>query len=212
MRNIFLGMIYLIFASSLLAEDCFQADYSAITAEIQEKMRYSWKENNPVPLQDLRYITVLHWGFDQQIHRGELVVHKNLAQEVIEIFEELFNEKFPIEKMVLIDAYLANDEASMEDNNTSAFCSRPVTGTTNRFSKHSYGIAIDINPKINPYVKGDTVLPKSGRDYLDRTQAIPGMINEDSACYKIFKKRGWEWGGDWTRLKDYQHFEKDLGR
>lgn len=208
MKVILISLFCFISTISLLAN--FQSESSTITPEIQKRMYYSWKENNPIPLEDLRYITVLHWGFDDVVHRGELVVHKNVALEVIEIFEELYNEKFPIEKMILIDEYFANDEASMEDNNSSAFCSRPITGTTNRFSLHSYGIAIDINPKINPYVKGEVVLPESGRAYLNRDQSVQGIINMDSCCYKIFKSKGWVWGGNWKSPKDYQHFEKDL--
>lgn len=189
------------------ADEGFQASHSIITQDLQERMCYSWKENNPVPLEDLRYVTVSHWDFDGTIRSGELVVHKDIVLEVIDVFEELFNAKFPIEKMVLIDDYIGNDEASMEDNNSSAFCSRTVTGTTNRFSKHSYGIAIDINPKLNPYVKGDVVLPKIGKQYLDRTKIVPGMIVEEGVCCQAFKKRGWIWGGDWKSFQDYQHFE-----
>lgn len=197
---------------STIAHDVhsFEANYSIITKDLEARMCYSWKENNPVPLEDLRYIQVSHWGFEDQVIQGELVVHKSVALEVIGIFEELFNAKFPIEKMALIDAYLADDERSMEENNSSAFCSRLMTGSTDRFSKHSYGIAIDINPKINPYVKGTTVLPASGAAYADRNQQVPGMIDPSGICCRLFKEKGWKWGGDWTSLKDYQHFEKSL--
>lgn len=194
----------------LIAENNFQASYSTITQPLQERMCYSWKENNPVPLEDLRYVTVSHWGFDGEVHQGELVVHKQVAFEVVAIFEALFKEQFPIEKMVLIDAYQADDDASMADNNSSAFCSRPITGRTDLFSNHSYGIAIDINPKINPYVKGSLVLPASGKEFADRSHSVSGMIVEGEACYRIFKEKGWVWGGDWASLKDYQHFEKEL--
>lgn len=210
MKKIILFFWGYLLCMNVCAAEHFEAHSSIITEDLRTKMRYSWKENNPVALADLRYITVFHWGFDGRVHSGELVVHKDLALEVIEIFKELFDNRFPIEKMVLIDAYQANDEASMQDNNTSAFCSRPITGMTDRFSLHSYGVAIDINPKINPYVKQGTVLPESGRAYLDRTQNIPGLINQESICYKAFKSRGWEWGGEWKSLQDYQHFEKEM--
>lgn len=176
-------------------------------------MTHSWKEDNPVPLSDLRYITVSHFGFDAKTHIGELIVHKRVAVELVDIFQELFAAKFPIEKMVLIDAYQANDHLSMEDNNSSAFCSRAVTGVSNEWSLHSYGVAIDINPKLNPFVEGDLVLPESGAEYLQREKAIPGLINKDNICYKVFAKHGWHWGGDgWDNRpgrKDYQHFEKN---
>lgn len=197
---------------SLQAE--FVSSESTIMEEIKDRMVFSWKENNPIPLTDLRYITISHWGFDDEIHVGELVVHKNVANELIEIFQELFTAKFPIEKMVLIDAYQANDDLSMEDNNSSAFCSRMITGIPGEFSLHSYGTAIDINPKLNPFVEDDLVLPESGVLYLQRESEIPGLINRDSICYKAFKNRDWHWGGDgWDEYpdrKDYQHFEKEL--
>ncbi len=177
-------------------------------------MIYSWKDNNPVPLSDLRYLTVTYLGFDGDAHMGELVVHRDVVFELIDIFEELFLAKFPIEKMLLIDAYEANDDRSMEDNNTSAFCSRSIVGIPGEFSLHSYGTAIDINPRLNPFVEDDLVLPESGRAYLQRDEGVAGLITEDSICYKAFTQRGWHWGGvgwdGYPNRKDYQHFEKEL--
>jgi len=211
-KAIMLFSLFLSIASILQAE--FFSSESVITEDIENRMKYSWKENNPVPLSDLRYITVSHWGFDSEIHIGELIVHKSVSAELIEIFQELFAAKFPIEKMILIDAYQANDDLSMEDNNSSAFCSRTITGIPDEFSLHSYGVAIDINPKLNPFVEDDLVLPESGISYLEREQVIPGLINRDNICYKAFKKRDWHWGGDgwdgYPERKDYQHFEKAL--
>ncbi|PIS01281.1 MAG: hypothetical protein COT84_03175 [Chlamydiae bacterium CG10_big_fil_rev_8_21_14_0_10_35_9] len=170
----------------------------------------SWNSDCPIPLEDLAYVQVSHWNYNNEIVTGELIYHKTLALEIIEIFQELFEAKFPIEKMVLIDDYNANDELSMEDNNSSAFCSRAITGKPGVFSKHSYGSTIDINPLINPYVRGSTVLPKGSEPYLDRTLDIPGLIKEGDVCYQAFIKRGYTWGGHWSSLKDYQHFEKDI--
>jgi hypothetical protein len=96
----------------------------------------------------------------------------------------------------------------MAANNTSAFNCRDITGTVGRFSNHSWGRAVDINPLTNPYVKGDSVLPPTGRAYLDRTQSHPGSILRGSLIVKEFESRGWTWGGTWTDRKDYQHFEK----
>ncbi len=169
----------------------------------------SWNEDCPVPLKNLAYIRVTHWNNENEEQTGELVYHKNLAQEIVEIFQDLFKNRFPIEKMHLIDDYNADDELSMEGNNSSAFCSRAITGRTGVFSKHSYGGTIDINPVLNPYVKGDTVLPNKSRLYIDRTQLVPGLIQENDACYQAFTQRGYTWGGHWTSLKDYQHFEKN---
>lgn len=98
---------------------------------------------------------------------------------------------------------------SMADNNSSAFCSRAITGRPGTFSKHSFGGTIDINPFMNPYVKGDVILPRGSEKFCDRSQNIPGLIKQDDVCYQAFTKCGYVWGGNWTTLKDYQHFEKD---
>jgi len=170
----------------------------------------SWKPECPVPLQDLRYLTLSHWGFDDQVHIGHMVVHKDIAEEIIEIFAELFEHKFPIERMEIIDEYDADDERSMEDNNSSAFCFRANTTTPGVYSKHSYGIAIDINPRINPYIRGDLVLPRNAEEYVDRSGHYKGMITDtpDNVCYQAFARRGYAWGGHWDGRKDYQHFCK----
>ncbi|MGF7057401.1 M15 family metallopeptidase [Brassicibacter mesophilus] len=169
----------------------------------------SWKTEAPVKLDDLRYIKVTYWGFDDKAHLGELVVHKEVSNEVIEIFKELYEVKFQIDKIKIIDEYNADDNLSMEDNNTSSFCFRVVAGT-NKLSKHSYGLAIDINPIQNPYIKGEVILPAEGETYVDRSNVRKGMIVKDDACYKAFTNRGWAWGGEWKTVKDYQHFEKNV--
>ena len=128
---------------------------------------------------------------------------------LIEIFEVLYNAKFPIEKMVLIDDYDGDDNLSMADDNTSAFNYRNVPGTST-LSNHSYGVAIDINPLVNPYVRENDVMPPEGQDFLDREDVRPGMIIQGDVVYDSFISRGWTWGGDWETVKDYQHFEKTL--
>lgn len=182
-----------------------------ITPAICQRMSYSWRNDCPIKLADLRLLKLFHWGYDGNIHQGELVVHKKVAEEVITIFKELLVQQFPIQRMKLIDEYKADDEKSMEANNTSAFCCRENTSSPGKFSKHSYGIAIDINPKVNPYVKGSLVLPLSGVAYIDRSQTdISGFITEDTVCYKVFSKYGWKWGGHFTHdVTDYHHFEKE---
>lgn len=185
--------------------------YGPLPKEIITKVKgVSWEENDKIQLNDLYYVEVLHWGFDDEVHKGELIVHRKVAKEVMEIFKELYDKKFPIEKIRLIDEYSANDNLSMADNNTSAFCYREVTGKKGVLSKHSYGVAIDINPLINPYIKGDVVLPKEGKTYMERDRRVKGLITKDSIIYKIFKEKGWTWGGEWKTLKDYQHFQKNI--
>jgi len=171
----------------------------------------SWKPECPVPLHDLRYLTITHWGYDNEVHTGHIVVHEKLAAEMVDIFSELFDAHFPIERMELVDQYNADDDLSMAANNSSAFCCRANTTFPGQFSNHSYGTAIDINPLINPYVKGSKVLPEGGRAYLDRTQPHPGIItrSDDNACYTAFMKRGYTWGGDLEGRTDYQHFHKE---
>ena len=181
-----------------------------IPKEIRNKMwNVTISESSVMSFSDLSYLTVTYMGYDDEKHEGHLIVDKNLADEVLSIFKELYEIGFPIEKMNLPDEYGGSDELSMEDNNTSAFNDRPVAGT-NTLSNHALGRAIDINPLINPYVKysTDTVLPKSGREHLDRTLNEKGSITKDSECVEIFEKYGWTWGGNWKTLKDYQHFEK----
>lgn len=184
--------------------------WSPLPLSIQERISgKSWNEKCPVPLKDLAYIQVTHWNFKGEMTTGEIVFHKNLAEEITKIFQTLFTEHYPINKLLLVDDYNADDDRSMEDNNSSAFCSRAITGKPGSFSKHSYGGAIDLNPLQNPYVKGKVVLPAGAESYLDRTQDVPGLIKEGDICYKAFTERGYSWGGHWNSLKDYQHFEKD---
>ncbi len=186
---------------------------SEIPDDIFAKMQgKSYKDDCTVPRDDLRYVHVLHMGFDGEVKEGELVVSKKIADDVLEIFEELYKEDYPIEKVRLVDEYDADDEASMSDNNSSAFNFRFISHTT-RISKHGLGMAVDINTRYNPYVKTVngklSIEPANGADYVDRSKDFPHKIDHDDLCYKLFKKHGFTWGGDWTHSKDYQHFERD---
>lgn len=167
----------------------------------------SYREDSPVSLEELAYIQLMYWSFDNIPQQGEIIVNQILAEEVAEIFKEIYEAKFPIDKMRLIDRYQADDYLSMADNNTAAFCVRDSWGS-NKLSKHSYGLAVDINPVQNPYIKDNTVIPEEGRDFQRRSRISKGMIIPGDVVYTAFKKRGWTWGGEWKTLKDYQHFEK----
>ena len=182
---------------------------------VQKITGKSFTENKDIKLNQLRYLKVLYYGFDGKTHMGELIVNVKVADEVLDIFKELYISKFPIEKIRLIDEYGASDDKSMEANNTSAFCYREITGG-GQVSLHGLGLAIDINPIQNPYVKSEesgkiTILPKLGQKYFDREKSakLQGVIVKDDACYKAFTSRGWKWGGDWKNPKDYQHFYKE---
>ncbi|HMT01858.1 MAG TPA: M15 family metallopeptidase [Burkholderiales bacterium] len=179
-----------------------------IPIEIQEKMKqYTWKSNCPVPLEDLSYLKLTYWGFDNKTHtNGELIIHKDKALEVIAIFKDLYEMEYPIDRMELIEKYQGDDESSMMMNNTSSFNCRLVTGSKDKWSYHSYGTAIDINPLLNPYVKDNVILPKNAVPFVDRTKFYPGKITKGDSVYKLFIKHGWIWGGDWKDRKDYQHF------
>lgn len=180
-----------------------------IFAKMQGK---SYKEDCTVPREDLRYVHVRHMGFDGEAKDGELVVNKAIADDVLAIFAELYKADYPIEKVRLVDEYDADDEASMSDNNSSAFNFRFISHTT-RISKHGLGMAVDINTRYNPYVKTVdgklSIEPANGADYVDRSKDFPHKIDHEDLCYKLFKEHGFTWGGDWTHSKDYQHFERD---
>lgn len=191
-------------------EACFF--YVLIPDSVFERMKgKSFKEDCTTKRSDLRYVKVLYYGFDKKTHVGELVVNKALARDFIHIFRDLYNAKYPIEKMRLVDDYNADDDASMANNNTSCFNFRRVEGSKT-LSQHAYGRAVDINPFYNPYVvtiKGKRkVEPPGSEKYLDRTLKLPYIIKKDDVCYKAFKKRGFSWGGTWKPDPDYQHFAK----
>lgn len=165
----------------------------------------SWEPGCPVAPDGLRIITMSHWNYAGSVSTGKLVVAASLANQVVEIFRDLYDARFPIERMELVDNYDGDDDQSMAANNTSAFNCRLVTGGSS-YSEHSYGRAIDINPVVNPYVKGSTVLPPAGSAYVDRSFDAPGMIHANDEVVQAFAARGWIWGGTWSSLKDYQHF------
>lgn len=188
--------------------------YDDITKDIMKRINgKSYGEDCTVLYEELRYIRVLHKGFDGNTHIGEMIVNKALVQDTIEIFRELYQNNYPIEKMFLVDEYDADDEISMADNNSSAFNFRFIAGTT-RLSLHSRGLAIDINPLYNPYITkidGKTViLPENGSEYADRDSDNSYYIRKGDICYEAFIRKGFTWGGEWKNSKDYQHFQKDI--
>lgn len=170
----------------------------------------SYQEGKSLPYESLRYLQIDHYGFDGAIHQGELIVHEQIAEKILCIMRELFEHNYKIERMVLVDEYGADDNRSMEANNSSAFNYREIA-FEHVLSKHSYGTAIDINPLYNPYIKNvdgkKVVLPESASLYEDRQIQHPYYIKKGDICYTTFLKYGFTWGGDWVDSKDYQHFE-----
>ncbi len=170
----------------------------------------SYKKNCTIPRDELRYIRVLHKNFESDILTGELVMHESIADEICEIFHELYQADYPIERMRLVDDYDADDRASMVDNNTSGFNFRVVAGT-NTLSNHARGLALDINPYYNPYCIPSTgyVSPPGASAYANRSADFPYKIEEEDLLYNLFIEHGFRWGGHWDNQKDYQHFEKN---
>lgn len=167
-----------------------------------------------VSYEDLRYMNILYYDFNGDVQTGELICNKAIADDLIEIFYELYKNEYQIESVRLIDDYNGDDTASMEANNTSCFNYRPVDGTSS-LSKHALGCAIDINPFYNPYVvfnkgkAGETYISPAGSEiYADRSKVFAYKIDENDLCYKLFKEHGFTWGGNWNSCKDYQHFQK----
>ena len=162
----------------------------------------------------LRYVSVLYYDFDGKQQSGELICHKAIAQDLVEIFHELYEMQYPIEKITLIDDYQGDDEKSMQDNNTSCFNYRALP--SGRLSNHAYGLAIDLNPFYNPYVtRGDdgsvNIAPAGSEEYADRDRTFAHKIDEEDPACRLFIQHGFTWGGSWRSVKDYQHFEKEIG-
>lgn len=167
----------------------------------------SFGKNCTTERSTLRYVRVLHVGFDDETHVGELVVNKSIAADMLEIFRELYDNGYPIERMQLVDDYGGDDETSMQANNTSCFNFRTVAGSTT-VSRHGMGLAIDVNPLYNPCVSSKGIQPATAGDYTDRSKDTPYKIDANDLCYKLFEEHGFAWGGWWKSVKDYQHFEK----
>lgn len=169
----------------------------------------NWRPGCPVPLDDLRWLTVAYRGFDGRRRVGPIVVHEAVAEDVRWVFRRLFRAGFPIKRVALPRRFrdLPRSETWDDTRNvTSGFNCRPVTDGTS-WSQHAYGLAIDINPLQNPYVRPDgSVLRRAARPYRDRSLDRPGMIHEGDAVVEAFDAIGWEWGGRWRTLKDYMHF------
>src|SRR6201993_4542297 len=169
----------------------------------------SWRPGCPVEPAQLRRVGIDHIGFDGQPHPGELIVHQDVVPEVIAIFEQLYRLGLPIDKIRTVDRYPgADDELSMEDNNTSAFNCRGIPGSS-QWSQHAYGRAIDLNPLVNPCIyAGGAFEPHNAAAYLDRSRTDPALLHGGDPAVHVFTDRGWRWGGDWSTPIDYQHFER----
>ncbi len=187
----------------------FRGSIQSIDAAQAKRMTgVSWRQGCPVALRDLRLLTLSHWGFDGRVRSGRLIVHRDIARDLVQVFRDLYAARVPIRRMVPVDAYGGSDFRSIEADNTSAFNCRFVDGTT-RWSNHAFGRAIDVNPIENPYVSAGSTSHRASRPYVSRTKRRPGMAYEGGALVRAFDRIGWGWGGRWTSsVKDYQHFSE----
>ena len=192
--------------SSTLPTLVYRSEIFPIEGPVRDRVvGTSWREGCPLGLDEIRYLTVSYIDFDGVAQEGELIVAEAVASDVVEIFRVLFDAEFPIERMQLVADYEADDLASMLANNTSGFNCRFVEGTS-RWSEHAFGQAIDVNPLINPWVRGSTISPNEGAVFADRSIEHAGGLYEGSAAVAAFESAGWVWGGSWESSKDYQHF------
>jgi len=193
-------------AESQPAEPTFSCSAEALSQDERNAMAgVTWHEGCPVALDDLVVLRPSHWDMGGEVQTGELVIAATHADDLEQVFSGLFDARFPIRSMRPAREYGGDDDATMAADNTSAFNCRKTTGGSS-YSQHSYGHAIDLNPVENPYVKGGLVLPPEGAAYTDRDGSVPGLIVAGDAVTSAFAAIGWGWGGDWSSLKDYQHF------
>jgi hypothetical protein len=185
-------------------DDAFAAEVAAVPQGVLA--RSTWRPGCPVSVDELRYVTMRFVGFDGLVHTGELIVHAEVAQDVVGVFARLHAERFPLEEVRVIAAEELDAPPTGDGNVTSAFVCRPMVGGS-RWSEHAYGRAIDLNPFHNPYVRGDLVIPELAGSYVDRSDVRPGMIVAGDVVTQAFRAIGWGWGGDWTGSAiDPMHF------
>lgn len=200
--------------------DYFSINDIAVNDDIYQRIiGKSYQENENISLAELKYLQLLHYNFQHEVQVGEMIVNAQIAEDVINIFKDLFSNEYEIQSIYLVDNYwtgdrVSTDTASIENNNTSCFNYREVTGGS-ELSNHAYGCAIDINPQQNPYVwygeNGNLQWSHSNADpYIDRNAGLDHAITADDVCCSIFSKYGFEWGGNWKNPIDYQHFQKEL--
>ncbi len=161
-------------------------------------------------LEELSYLTMAFWGFDREVHTGEMIVNASVDEQIVGVFKALFKARFPIEEMrvvTLAEQRAWNTRPTGDVNVTSSFECRPATLGSD-WSEHAYGLAIDLNPFHNPYLRGHLIVPELASAYTDRAWVRPGMAMEGDAVTQAFDAIGWGWGGRWSSLKDWMHFSQ----
>lgn len=186
----------------------FHGSVEKIDGKVRKRITgNSWHHGCPVPIAKLRLLRVTHWDFKREPARGYLIVHAGAAHSIVRVMRTLFRLHYPIRRMRLVDAYGSDDHRSMRADNTSAFNCREVAGRPGVWSQHAYGRAIDINTVENPYVSSSgSVSPPNGAPFASRRPHRKGMITPGGKVVRAFARIGWEWGGNWSGTKDFQHF------
>ncbi|SEJ24600.1 M15 family metallopeptidase [Demequina mangrovi] len=185
-------------------DDAWFAEVSAVPDDVLA--RSSWRDECPVPPEDLAYIVMPFWGFDDEPHTGEMITSAEHAEAIVTVFEKMYERRFPIEEMRVTTWDEVNGDHTGDQNVTISFECRHVTGGYDRWSQHASGLAIDINPFHNPWRRDGYVFPELARAYLDRDWHRPGMIDAKQRTVSDFEKIGWSWGGNWVELDDWMHF------
>jgi hypothetical protein len=185
------------------------APYASTVAPVPAEVlaRSTWQPSCPVAANELRYLTMSFWGYDGHAHTGEMIVNTRVAVDVTKVFKQLYDARFPLEEMRVVAAPELTAPPTGDGNNTTAFVCRSAVRQT-RWSAHAYGLAIDVNPFCNPYIRGDLVLPELASSYVDRSNVRPGMLLPGDAAVRAFKAIGWSWGAEWNSVKDIQHFSE----
>ena len=183
----------------------YEAAVEPVTARVRRRMGTTWSPGCPVALHDLRYVTTSFWGFDGRPHTGELVVNARVAHDLVGVFHRLYRIRYPIEEMRLVTTADLKAHPTGDGNNTAAFVCRPTRGGS-QWSAHAYGLAVDVNPFLNPYRDGDLVLPELASAYLRRSWHRPGMIAAHGEVVDAFEAVGWTWGGTFDSVSDPMHF------
>lgn len=171
--------------------------------------RSTWREGCPVTVAELRYILMTYWGFDDKPHTGEMLINASVAEDIVNVFHTLYDARYPIEEMRVWSVEEMEAPPTGDFNITDSYTCRPVATQTSGWSRHSYGLAIDLNPFQNPYIKGDLIVPELSESYTHRDWDRPGMVHHGDLVWQAFHDIGWSWGGDWSSLKDYTHFSAD---
>jgi hypothetical protein len=185
--------------------------HSAVPVTAAE-LPHSWHRGCPVGPASLRRLRVTYWGFDGRAHTGALIVNAKAVAPLTRVFARLYAARFPLRRLLPIDAYGGSDERSLEADNTAAFnCRYAVAFGPKRWSVHAFGFAVDVDPVENPYLEGGRVHPRAGRAYVDRSRYRPGMAVRGGLLVRAFADVGWQWGGRWTGSPDYQHFSATGG-